>query len=219
MKSSKMWIRICNIACALLLIALVVFQFMPFWTMPACEVCQVRCELGINEDCPACSITDKWCVVPTSCICETKCASSKTANPDCPICTEKYRLCVAESRLADATEATGDATEATVDGTEATVDTTEATVEATEPTVEATEPAETVEEPEEEKELVLTPVAPIPADRSGVQVSIQQYVWMPTFPSCEGVTDYFDRSTIGSGQQQINASSACDIEVGMRWRW
>ena len=47
--------------------------------------------------------------------------------------------------------------------------------------------------------------------------------WTPIpalqFTAKAGVTDYFDRSTIGSGQQQINASSACDIEVGMRWRW
>ena len=47
--------------------------------------------------------------------------------------------------------------------------------------------------------------------------------WTPIpalqFTAKAAVTDYFDRSTIGSGQQQINASSACDIEVGMRWRW
>ena len=48
-------------------------------------------------------------------------------------------------------------------------------------------------------------------------------VWAP-IPSLQitakaAITDYFDRSTISSGQQQINASSACDIEVGMRWRW
>ncbi len=48
-------------------------------------------------------------------------------------------------------------------------------------------------------------------------------VWAPSptlqFSAKAGITDYFDRSTISSGQQQINASSACDIEVGMRWRW
>lgn len=186
MKSSKMWIRICNIACALLLVALAVFQFLPFWTMPTCEVCQVRCELDVNDDCPACSITEKWCVVPTSCTCETKCSSSKTANPTCPICTEKYRLCVAESRVADTTEATGDATEATVDNTEATIDNTEATVEATEPTA-----ADVVEEAEE-VELELVPVAPIPENREPVKVSIQQYAWLPTFDSCVGVTEYFE---------------------------
>ena len=47
--------------------------------------------------------------------------------------------------------------------------------------------------------------------------------WSPSptlqFTSKAGITNYFDRSTISSGQQQINASSACDIEVGMRWRW
>ena len=177
MKSSKTWIRICTILCSVLLLALLVFQFQPFWTMPACEVCQVRCELDVNDKCPACAITKEWCVVPTSCICDTKCDSSRTANENCPICTEKYRLCVAESRLAE-TDPTGES----VDPTEATTDTTEPTAEAT----------EAVEEPEEEKELVLTPIAPIPADRSGVEVSIQQYIWMPTFESCEGVTEYFE---------------------------
>ena len=47
--------------------------------------------------------------------------------------------------------------------------------------------------------------------------------WSPSptlqFNAKAGITDYFDRSTISSGQQQINASSTCDIEVGMRWRW
>ena len=47
--------------------------------------------------------------------------------------------------------------------------------------------------------------------------------WSPSptlqFNAKAGITDYFDRSTISSGQQQINASSACDIEMGLRWRW
>ena len=47
--------------------------------------------------------------------------------------------------------------------------------------------------------------------------------WSPSptlqFTSKAGITNYFDRSTISSGQQQINASSACDIEMGLRWRW
>lgn len=47
--------------------------------------------------------------------------------------------------------------------------------------------------------------------------------WKPTaslqFTAKAGVTDYFDRSTIGSSYQQINASSACDIELAMRLRW
>lgn len=48
-------------------------------------------------------------------------------------------------------------------------------------------------------------------------------VWAPIhslqITAKAAVTDYFDRSTISSGQQQINASSACDIEMGLRWRW
>lgn len=34
-----------------------------------------------------------------------------------------------------------------------------------------------------------------------------------------GVTDYFDRSTIGSGLQMIDGSSACDIELHCRWKF
>ena len=56
----------------------------------------------------------------------------------------------------------------------------------------------------------------------GIRYSLT-VVWSPSptlqFNAKAGITDYFDRSTISSGQQQINASSACDIEVGMRWRW
>ena len=56
----------------------------------------------------------------------------------------------------------------------------------------------------------------------GIRYSLTA-VWAPSptlqFSAKAGITDYFDRSTISSGQQQINASSACDIEVGMRWRW
>ena len=56
----------------------------------------------------------------------------------------------------------------------------------------------------------------------GIRYSLTA-VWAPSptlqFNAKAGITDYFDRSTISSGQQQINASSACDIEVGMRWRW
>jgi len=171
MKNAKMWIRIGNIACALLMVALLVFQFMPFWTMPACEVCSVRCELDVNHECEACSITEEWCVVPTSCICTTKCTSKKTALETCPICTEKWRKCVAESRIAEDSGETADPTEA--------------------PESAETDVLENVEVEAEEVELVLTPIAPIPEDRSGVQISIQQYAWLPTFDSCVGVTDYF----------------------------
>ena len=34
-----------------------------------------------------------------------------------------------------------------------------------------------------------------------------------------GVTDYFDRSTIGSSYQQIAASSQCDLDVQLRWKF
>ena len=56
----------------------------------------------------------------------------------------------------------------------------------------------------------------------GIRYSLTA-VWSPSptlqFNAKAGITDYFDRSTISSGQQQINASSACDIEMGLRWRW
>ena len=56
----------------------------------------------------------------------------------------------------------------------------------------------------------------------GIRYSLAA-VWSPSptlqFNVKAGITDYFDRSTISSGQQQINASSACDIEMGLRWRW
>lgn len=56
----------------------------------------------------------------------------------------------------------------------------------------------------------------------GIRYSLTA-VWAPSptlqFNAKAGITDYFDRSTISSGQQQINASSACDIEMGLRWRW
>ena len=56
----------------------------------------------------------------------------------------------------------------------------------------------------------------------GIRYSLTA-VWAPSptlqFTAKAAVTDYFDRSTISSGQQQINASSACDIEMGLRWRW
>lgn len=68
MKVSKMWIRICNIACAVLLLALLICQLLPFWTMPACT-CEGGCAPAENRfsaakvdpTCKACSVTYKWC--------------------------------------------------------------------------------------------------------------------------------------------------------------
>ena len=62
MTISTKWVRICNIACAILLLALLALQmFQPFWTMPAC-ICTEQCTKAknlmdndkINMDCPAC---------------------------------------------------------------------------------------------------------------------------------------------------------------------
>lgn len=74
MTISTKWIRIGNIACAVLLLALLALQlFQPFWTMPAC-ICTEECTKAknlaesdkINTDCPACagyaSIKVKTCL-------------------------------------------------------------------------------------------------------------------------------------------------------------
>lgn len=63
MTISTKWIRVGNIACAVLLLALLALQaFQPFWTMPAC-ICTEECTKSINEvlkpseinlECPAC---------------------------------------------------------------------------------------------------------------------------------------------------------------------
>ena len=68
MKVSTKWIRICNIACAVLLLALLLLQLMPFWTMVPCT-CEGACEPAasklekpkVDATCEACSITYKWC--------------------------------------------------------------------------------------------------------------------------------------------------------------
>ena len=68
MKVSKKWLQICNIACAVLLLALLICQLLPFWTMPGCT-CSGSCEPAPNKftdpkvdpTCKACTITYKWC--------------------------------------------------------------------------------------------------------------------------------------------------------------
>lgn len=68
MKISTKWIRICNFVCAALLIALLICQLLPFWTMPACT-CAGSCEPAENKfsdpkidtTCEACTVTYKWC--------------------------------------------------------------------------------------------------------------------------------------------------------------
>lgn len=68
MKISTKWIQTCNIICAVLLLALLVCQLLPFWTMPGCT-CEGSCEPAPNKfsdpktdpTCEACSITYKWC--------------------------------------------------------------------------------------------------------------------------------------------------------------
>ena len=39
------------------------------------------------------------------------------------------------------------------------------------------------------------------------------------FAAQVGVGDCFDGCTVGASLQQINASPACDIELGMKWKW
>ena len=62
MKISKKLVQLCNIVCAVLMIALLVMQLLPFWTFPACN-CTGKCEkLDANADCPMCSVYYKACV-------------------------------------------------------------------------------------------------------------------------------------------------------------
>ena len=58
----KKLIRISNIALAVLLLALLVLQLMPFWSFPVCT-CTEGCDgaFVMNENCEACSIYYKWC--------------------------------------------------------------------------------------------------------------------------------------------------------------
>lgn len=68
MTISTKWIKLCNIICAVLLLALLVCQLLPFWTMPACT-CTGGCEPAANRfsdpkidpTCKACTVTYKWC--------------------------------------------------------------------------------------------------------------------------------------------------------------
>ena len=34
-----------------------------------------------------------------------------------------------------------------------------------------------------------------------------------------GITDYFDRSKIGSSYQQVDASSLTDLDIQLRWKF
>lgn len=63
MKISKKWIRLCNIICAVLMVALLVLQFLPYWTFPNC-VCETECQkLKYNKDCELCRAYYKVCVM------------------------------------------------------------------------------------------------------------------------------------------------------------
>ena len=62
MKISTKLVRLCNIVCAVLMLALLVMQLLPFWTFPACN-CTGKCEkFRGNEDCPMCSVYYQACV-------------------------------------------------------------------------------------------------------------------------------------------------------------
>lgn len=61
MKISNKWIRLCNIACAVLLIALLLCQLMPFWKMPGCTCTGACTSQQEVPECEACSIYFKWC--------------------------------------------------------------------------------------------------------------------------------------------------------------
>lgn len=62
MKISKKWIRLCNIATAVLMLVLLALQFVPFWSFPACD-CTGKCaKLDFDSNCPMCSVYYKACV-------------------------------------------------------------------------------------------------------------------------------------------------------------
>lgn len=62
MKIATKWVRLCNIICGILLIALLVCQFLPFWTMPACTCTDTCTKFDTNPDCGACKYYFKWCL-------------------------------------------------------------------------------------------------------------------------------------------------------------
>ena len=59
---SKTWLKISNIALAVLLLALLALQLTPFWTFPACT-CTGSCadKFTADSSCDACKIYFKWC--------------------------------------------------------------------------------------------------------------------------------------------------------------
>jgi len=62
MKISKTLIRLCNIVCAVLMLALLAMQFLPFWTFPACN-CTGKCEkFDSDPNCPMCSVYYQACM-------------------------------------------------------------------------------------------------------------------------------------------------------------
>ena len=207
MKISKTWIRLCNLLCAVLMIALLVFQFMPFWTMPSCS-CDHSCEVEANEDCEACAVAVEWCAIPSACTCKYTCRG-KNVDTACPVCSRDSEKCVSKEAAPKQEtpaeqETTGAADvadteepaeqETTAADTTAVTDTTE-----TPETPETPETVETPEEPEVSEEPEAEPVeVPFPTfgenevDRTPLVVSIQEYVWTPTFDNCVGVNDYFD---------------------------
>lgn len=68
-KISPKLIRVCNIACAVLMLALLVLQFLPFWTFPACT-CTKPCGIAkfqINQSCEMCRAYREACAqIPPS---------------------------------------------------------------------------------------------------------------------------------------------------------
>ena len=62
MKISKKLVQLCNIVCAVLMIALLLMQLLPFWTFPACT-CTGKCEkLNTDTSCAMCKVYYKACV-------------------------------------------------------------------------------------------------------------------------------------------------------------
>ena len=119
MKKPNKLTRICNFTCAILMVALVVMQFMPFWY-----------SVNGRHMTPA----DYATFDPAK---ET--VAAKPIGPTRPRLNVKATTAPTEAATEAATEATTAATEATTAATEATTAATEATAAATEATAAATE--------------------------------------------------------------------------------
>ena len=159
MKISKKWLRLSNLICAILMVALLVLQFLPYWTFPACTCSELCKKLKYDKDCPLCRATYKLCVHTPANTADLKYTITPKGDYtffkiehdlneplSWDYITVYYEIPASASNSADNTEAIPDSTKApetqdvvTDDVADATVDVTEETAEVTDATVDATE--------------------------------------------------------------------------------